>query len=204
MIAQFKTSPGDLWRWIWPSHGDDRNPRQSGAQAPAEMHREFQFGQSGVSYDNLFGPYLVGACRITIRDPFIQEYYQARNMMELLETIVRGRTTTGEIAVHLVTRESPPEFVGKQAHYLGRVEKAAQSQDIRFTWEFDPLFHDRSIETDHGWMIILGRGLDIFQKYELNDGFDFQNRLQICRAVKEFSITVICSTRRTTRDEREA
>ncbi|MEN1710945.1 MIT C-terminal domain-containing protein [Pseudomonas aeruginosa] len=37
----------------------------------------------------------------------------------------------------------------------------------------------------------MGRGLDIFQRFELNDAFSFANRLQQHRQCKEFSATYI-------------
>jgi ATP-dependent Lon protease len=35
---------------------------------------------------------------------------------------------------------------------------------VRFTYTFDTHAHDRWIDTDTGWRITLGRGLDFFQK----------------------------------------
>ncbi len=43
--------------------------------------------------------------------------------------------------------------------------KTGLSRDhIDFNYAFNENLHDRWIETDTGWRIILGRGLDIFQK----------------------------------------
>ncbi len=39
-----------------------------------------------------------------------------------------------------------------------------ESIGIIFTYEFDENIHDRSINMDNGWKIVLGRGLDIWQK----------------------------------------
>ncbi|MCA9423112.1 MAG: hypothetical protein KC592_18985, partial [Nitrospira sp.] len=41
------------------------------------------------------------------------------------------------------------------------------------------------------WKISLDRGLDIFQRYELNDAFTFSNRLQQYRPCKAFEVTFI-------------
>jgi ATP-dependent Lon protease len=62
---------------------------------------------------------------------------------------------------------------------------------IDFTWEFDETnsIHARHIVTDHGWKILLDRGLDIFQHYEMNDAFAVANRLQRYRSCKSFEIT---------------
>ena len=39
----------------------------------------------------LLGPYLRGASRITITDPYIRLFYQIRNLMEFLETVVKHK-----------------------------------------------------------------------------------------------------------------
>ena len=169
-----------------------KEPARRTAQPVAEHHCEYLNGQMGVSYDALFGRYLTGARRIVITDPFIQSFYQARNLMELLETIVRHKPASQTVAVHLITeRSEPEEFAQKQASFLDDIAAAAPTGGIRFTWETNPDLHDRSIVTDNGWKIVLGRGLDIFERYDMHDAFDFQNRLQICRTVKGFSLTAI-------------
>ena len=43
--------------------------------------------------------------------------------------------------------------------------------------------------TDTGWKIGLDRGLDIFQRYEINDAFSLANKLQNYRSLKAFEIT---------------
>ena len=42
-----------------------------------------------------------------------------------------------------------------------------------------------------GWKISLDRGLDIFQRYEMNDAFSLSNRLQEFRSAKAFEITYL-------------
>jgi ATP-dependent Lon protease len=38
---------------------------------------------------------------------------------------------------------------------------------------------------------VLRRGLDVFQRYELNEAFSFTNRLQQRRQCKEFNVTYV-------------
>ena len=52
-----------------------------------EQHLAFQENQRGLTFDQLFGPYLAGASRITITDPYLRAFHQLRNLMELLETL---------------------------------------------------------------------------------------------------------------------
>jgi ATP-dependent Lon protease len=45
--------------------------------------------------------------------------------------------------------------------------------------------------SDTGWKISLDRGLDIYQKFEMNDAFSLANRLQGYRQVKAFEVTYL-------------
>jgi len=164
----------------------------AGAGELREQHLAFQENQRGVSFDALFGPYLKEARRIVVTDPYVRLFFQARNMMELLETIAGQKADDDEIEVHLVTTRD--EFKGEQQdEYLAQMQTAGEAIGIRFTWEYDAssTIHARHIVTDHGWKILLDRGLDIFQRYEMNDAFDFSNRLQRYRACKAFEVTFL-------------
>jgi len=81
----------------------------------------------------------------------------------------------------------------RQEEYLQQMQASAASGGIHFTWEFDDSgsIHARHIVTDTGWKILLDRGLDIFQRYEMNDAFALANRLQEQRAVKAFEVTYL-------------
>lgn len=157
-----------------------------------EKHLTFQENQKGLSFDTLLGPYLKGATTITVTDPYIRLFYQVRNFMEFLETVVKHKAPDEEVSVHLVTTED--EFKGEQQKdNFEKMKEAACSVGVNFTWEFDGTgtIHARHIVTDHGWKISLDRGLDIFQHYEMNDAFTFANRLQQCRPCKAFEVTFI-------------
>jgi ATP-dependent Lon protease len=158
----------------------------------SEGHLVFQENQRGISFDTLFGPYLLGASRITIIDPYIRLFYQMRNLMEFLETVVKHKPKEEEVAVHLITTED--EFKSdQQKENFQKIKESCGSVGIDFTWEFDATgtIHARHIVTDHGWKILMDRGLDIFQHYEMNDAFTFANRLQQYRPCKAFQVTFI-------------
>jgi ATP-dependent Lon protease len=169
-------------------------PLPDNANTAKEQHLVFQENQRGVTYAALFGPYLQGAQRIVITDGYIRLFYQARNLMEFLETIARQKSEDEEIAVHLITVAD--EFkVDQQRTYFEQMQTASATVGIRFSWQFDNAntIHARHIVTDHGWKILLDRGLDIFQHYEMNDAFAFANRLQQVRACKAFEVTYLRS-----------
>ena len=157
-----------------------------------EQHLVFHENQRGLSFDKLFGPYLVSAKRIIITDPYLRMFHQLRNLMELLETVSKLQSAGDEVAVHVVTVED--EFNGeRQTESLQKIAEACASVGIQFTWAYDTsgAKHDRDITTDTGWKVVLGRGLDVFQRFELNDAFSFANRLQQHRQCKEFSVTFL-------------
>ena len=157
-----------------------------------EQHVVFQENQRGVNFDKLFGPYLAGAKRIVITDPYLRMFHQQRNLMELLETVSKVSGAEEEVAVHVVTVED--EFNGdRQTENFQKILDACASIGIQFSWAYDTTGtkHDRDIMTDHGWKIVLSRGLDVFQRFELNDAFSFTNRMQQHRQCKEFNVTFI-------------
>jgi ATP-dependent Lon protease len=157
-----------------------------------EKHLIFQENQKGLSFDTLLGAYLKGASRITVTDPYIRLFYQIRNFMEFLETVVKNKAQDEEIAVHLVTMKD--DFKSEQQiENFEKIKESSGAVGVNFTWEFDGngIIHARHIVTDHGWKISLDRGLDIFQHYEMNDTFAFVNRLQQYRACKAFEVTFI-------------
>jgi len=97
-----------------------------------------------------------------------------------------------EITLKLITVESTDgeDKLFKQLEFLGKVKDAASTAGIKFQVSFDPSVHDRSIITDTGWKIILGRGLDFYQ-YVASDAFDLAARIPSMRQVKAFSVTYL-------------
>jgi ATP-dependent Lon protease len=167
------------------------------AQPESELfqgHQEYQEGQRGVSYDALLVPYLQGASQITIVDPYVRMFHQARNLMELAEAIARGKDPADEVALNLVTVENQdgPEKLQKQYEYLVQIKQSAAVLGIVFDVQFvEPQsIHDRSISTDTGWKILLGRGLDIFHRMS-DSPFDLATRYQKYRELKAFGITYL-------------
>ena len=165
---------------------------ENGKPTLKEEHLVFQENQRGVSFDRLFGAYLEGAHTITITDPYIRQFFQARNLMELLETIAKHKNKDMEVAVHLVTSQDDYPN-SQQQEYLKQIAESCSSVGIHFTWELETggAIHARHIVTDHGWKILLDRGLDIFQRYEMGNAFTFVNRLQEFRFCKAFEVTFL-------------
>jgi ATP-dependent Lon protease len=153
-------------------------------------HREFQENQRGVSYESLLLPYLRGATEITIIDPYIRLPHQGRNLVDLLAMLASAKDDADEIGVTLVTKSEIGQH--EQTHLLmfRDIQDSAASAGIRFTVTWDETIHDRSIRADNGWTILLGRGLDFFQK-GFGSQYDLAARRQEFRQVVAFGVTYI-------------
>ena len=162
-----------------------------GELEPKEGHLVIKENQKGVSFDKIFSLYLKDAKEITITDPYIRVFHQVRNFMELIEVIAKNKLEEDEVSVHLITIED--EFKSyQQNEFLEKIQESALNAGISFSWEFDNSgIHARHIITDHGWKILLDRGLDVFQHYEMNDAFSLANRMQEYRSCKAFEVTFL-------------
>jgi ATP-dependent Lon protease len=91
--------------------------------------------------------------------------------------------TEGQVELNLVTSAESKEQEVEISAKLNELQSSLVQDRIIFTYTFDSGKHDRWIETDTGWRIILGRGLDIFQKPEgkFTLGFVDQNKRR-CKA----------------------
>jgi len=166
---------------------------QTSAEAELqEQHLTFQENQKGVSFDGLFAPYLRDATSLTVTDPYIRLFHQIRNFMELLETIAKHKRPTQSVGVRLITVQDEQK-AEQQMEFFEKIQESAAAIGIDFSWQFEDsgAIHARHIVTDHGWKISLDRGLDIFQRYDMNDTFAFSNRLQMYRACRAFEVTFI-------------
>lgn len=155
-----------------------------------EGHRDFHENQRGVSYESLLLPYLRGATDIRIVDPYIRLPHQGRNLVDLLALVASVKDPADEIAIKLVTKEDKGDFQQQHLLMLKDIQDGAASVGIKFNVEWDETIHDRSITADNGWKILLGRGLDIFQK-GTGSQFDMGARRQEFRQVVAFGVTYI-------------
>lgn len=88
----------------------------------------------------------------------------------------------------VTSRDIKEEFQKHQLLMLRDIKVASEAEGIYFNVKFDDSIHDRRIETDHGWRIDLGKGLDIWQKPGDNP-FDFGRNHQEFRLVRsDFSV----------------
>lgn len=143
----------------------------------------FRMGQTGVSYEKLFAPYMRDAKVITVEDPYIRASWQIKNFMEFALMLINTRPVD-DLKLNLVTNEEEekiPDLIDK----LDDIKDDLASYGIEFEYKLRH-FHDRCIKTDTGWTITLGRGLDMFEKYNT---YSIASSRQDMRKCKEFMVT---------------
>ncbi|MGQ1787994.1 BREX system Lon protease-like protein BrxL [Saccharicrinis sp. GN24d3] len=155
-------------------------------------HLVIEENSKGISYQKLFAPYINGATKITVLDPYVRQFYQVKNFMEFIQMLLKNKQEGEDIELKLVTKCD--EF--RELETEERLEQLKESIDgsgIIFDFEFDQSqsFHARSIETDTGWKISMDRGLDIFQPYDFKNPFNLANNIQEERLCKSFEVTYL-------------
>ncbi len=166
-------------------------PRAEAPDMPQPGHVVIPENTRGWSYGRLFSKHLRGANKITISDPYVRMFHQAKNLMELLQVIHDLVEEGDEVAVHLITQSDPTTCV-KQEENLNQIVATFTGSKVEFSWEYDhsPNFHARNIVTDTGWKITIDRGLDFFQKYE-SGAFSLEQAMQEARLTRGAEITYL-------------
>ena len=162
------------------------------AQLESGKHLVIQDNQKGVSYESLFANYLVGAKEIHLTDPYIRKFHQVRNLSEFCQMLYRIKPVEEEITLKVFTNPADEERQDLDS-WLIQLESNLTGTGVNLDYSFEApeSQHDRSIETDTGWKIILGRGLDIFHHFDHRDIFNLANNIQEERSCKPFEVTYL-------------
>ena len=90
--------------------------------------------------------------------------HQIDNLIELIHLIREATTDAENVTINLNTNNSEEE-IPKMIDIFDGLKGDLATYGIDFSYKFDA-DHDRKIVMDNGWIISLGRGLDIFEKFE--------------------------------------
>lgn len=163
--------------------GVERPVREQEAQLVSTV-KSIRLNQTGVSYATLFGPYIKTATKIEVIDPFIRLPYQVENFVEFIQMLRQVNEDPENLSVHLST-QNDDEHIPEMIDIFDEIQEDLAAHGIEFTYDFKA-DHDRLINTDTGWTITLGRGLDIFDK---KGRFTLDSISQEDRRCKEFTVS---------------
>lgn len=142
--------------------------------------------QGGVTYKDLFGEYLRTAKEINVTDPFIRQPYQIDNLVDFIQMVKNVSTVQDTVKIHLSTQNDDDEKVAEVIDSFNDLADELSPMGIEFTFDFKA-DHDRFIQTDTGWTIALGRGLDIYEKFAR---FSLSRCNQRNRRCKAFNVSI--------------
>ena len=178
-----ETQPSDI---VAPSEIQKRKARPRIQQLSAKQI-DVRTNQKGVTWDSLFGEYLRDVKKVIITDPFVRLPHQISNLMDLIHTIKDKSVHSEELEIELHTQSSDDEQAATIIDTFLDIKEDLEPRGIEFSYFFDAV-HDRSIKLDNGWTINLGRGLDIYDKY---NRWSLASTRPEYRSCKEFTVTII-------------
>lgn len=147
--------------------------------SPVETVFNIDEGVTGYSYDVVFGPYLVSAEKLDIKEPYLRLRYQLDNFQRFCELVARSGNTR-QIMLMTGNLEGDDKFESDSR--LEDIRHHLQQHGIEMTWKRDPSLHAREIKTNDGWVILSDRGLDIYKKPESRNEFGhFDLALRRCK-----------------------
>ena len=126
-------------------------------------HIKIEANSIGNSYNSLFGRFLdETVTTVSVEDPYIRAHHQIVNFLKLCELCVKKCPNMTRIS--LMTAKDSNEK--EQESKLEELQRSLAKEKIVLNWEFSTTLHDRELRLDSGWIIKLGRGLDIFKPPE--------------------------------------
>ncbi|MCI0662982.1 MAG: ATP-dependent Lon protease, partial [Acidobacteria bacterium] len=134
------------------------------------------------SYESIMGPYLRGVKEVTVEDSYIRLTHQIQNLVRFCETLLKFGAVK---QINLITRFDPDSDVAFVESKLDDLKQSLLEVDVILNVQINPNLHDREIRLDNGWVIKIGRGLDLYQKP--NTYFDiglFDLNLRKCQETK--------------------
>ncbi|MBK3732777.1 BREX system Lon protease-like protein BrxL [Azospirillum brasilense] len=134
------------------------------APKPAELteqHFNIQYGDTGHTYESIFGAYLTGGKSLVIEDPYIRAPHQIANFLRFCETVVRVPTIR---QIYLKTGYDDKTDMAMVNERLSELKQSLLEYDVVLDIELSTTIHDREIRIDNGWVVKIGRGLDFYQK----------------------------------------
>lgn len=169
---------------------DNQEVKRSGSRPriPKLMAKTISIreNQGGVTYKDLFGDYLRTAKEINVTDPFIRQPYQIDNLVDFIQMVKDVSTVQDTVKIHLSTQNDDDEKVAEVIDSFNDLADELSPMGIEFTFDFKA-DHDRFIQTDTGWTIALGRGLDIYEKF---GRFSLSRCNQRNRRCKAFNVSI--------------
>jgi hypothetical protein len=149
---------------------------------PQPTHYEIPENATGYTYERIFRPYIDGAEEIIVEDPHIRAPHQVDNFARFCALAIRLGSVKKII---LKSGANFGEDLDDATARLETLRRDLRSRSVDLSVIRDSRIHDREIRFSNGWVVKIGRGLDIYQKPDTwvsLEALDFT--LRRCRQTK--------------------
>jgi len=127
-------------------------------------HIKIDANSKGHSYESLFGRFLEDTVNsVEIDDPYIRSHHQVVNFLRCCELLVKKCCKLRKIQLKTSRDVNNQD---EQEKKFVELQTSLSKSNIRLEYTFSSTLHDREIRLDSGWIIKIGRGLDIFRPPE--------------------------------------
>ena len=147
-----------------------------------EQHYIIPENETGYTYERIFRPYIDDATHIVVEDPYILLPHQIDNFSRFCALAIRVANIQ---RIDLISGNQHGENTDDADSRLENLLRDLDSRGIKFIWRREASLHDREVRFNNGWVVKIGRGLDIYHKPESRvsiEAADFS--LRRCRQTK--------------------
>lgn len=130
------------------------------ADTLVEKHFTILYGDTGHTYESIFGPYMRGAKRVVLEEPYIRQNHQIQNFVRFCETALKAETIR---AIELIIGYDEKTDMQDIALKLEDLKQSLLEADVELDVKINKNLHDREVRLDNGWTVKIGRGLDFYQ-----------------------------------------
>lgn len=154
-------------------------------------------GSCGHNYEEIFGRFLdASVTEVHVEDSYIRNIHQIYNFLRFCELLL---LTCAQLKTIYLTTGCDDSTDSQQAqkNRLCELTNSLWHRGVGLIVSYSPTLHDREIRFNNGWVIQIGRGLDIFKAPDSKFSVGFCDmRLRRCH---ETTINIFhCDHTRTT------
>ncbi|XP_014664044.1 PREDICTED: MIT domain-containing protein 1-like [Priapulus caudatus] len=136
-------------------------------KAAGSYHEQIHIenNSTGHSYERLFARFLdddVGV--VEVEDPYVRTPNQIYNLLRFCELAVKRCPNLGKVS--LITGQESDRDTYQQHQRLEELAHSLGERGVKLAVQYSATLHDREIRVDNGWIIQIGRGLDIYKPTE--------------------------------------
>ena len=146
----------------------------------SEKHHErieIKDGERGHSYKKIFEKCLLGKLtEVRVEDPYIRTHHQIQNFVRFCELLVHVSSMK---KIKLLTGCHQDRSM--QADKFQKLKDSLMHYGITLDISYSDTLHDREVTFDNGWVVKIGRGLDMFKPVRDNCSVGhFDQSLRAC------------------------